>query len=108
MDLSDQGSRIGRLARLFNTQMSPLWPKRMRSQALSQTVHGHFQSQDELHRGFRLGQCTEVTHVQLLENDYDMTIFDYIDQASSSGMDTPSNTPLTGFRAFTELVTTER
>jgi hypothetical protein len=38
--------------------------------------------------------------------DYDPHLFDAIDQSASSGADTPSNTPVTGLRAFVDLVTT--
>ena len=39
--------------------------------------------------------------------DYDHDLFDAIDRNSSvTGIDTPSGTPLTGLRAFVDLVTT--
>lgn len=40
------------------------------------------------------------------KQDYDQDVFDPIDQSVSSGIDTPSGTPLPGLRAFVDLVTT--
>lgn len=38
--------------------------------------------------------------------DYDPEVFDVLFQSSSSGVDTPSGTPLHGLRSFVDLVTT--
>lgn len=47
------------------------------------------------------------SHPPLIKrHDYDSDLFDAIDQFSASGIDTPSNTPLTGLRGFVDLVTT--
>ena len=47
------------------------------------------------------------SHPPLIKRqDYDRDVFDPIDQTVSSGIDTPSGTPLPGLRAFVDLVTT--
>ena len=65
-------------------------------------------------RGPHAARLTPCRYLSALEShpplikrqDYDGDVFDPIDQTLSSGIDTPSGTPLPGLRAFVDLVTT--